>query len=58
MAIEYIVEKFDSGMHFIMLDHKTIKALTKDGNKRALCNLNNEIEFHCAIMPKKEGGIL
>lgn len=56
MATEFILEKFDSGMHFIMLDNKTVKALTKADNKRAICKLNNEIEFHCAVMPKKEGG--
>jgi hypothetical protein len=56
MATEYILEKFDSGMHYIMLDKKFIATLTKGNNKRAICKLNNEVEFHCALMPKKEGG--
>jgi Domain of unknown function (DUF1905)/Bacteriocin-protection, YdeI or OmpD-Associated len=56
MDIEFILEKFDSGMHYIMLDKKTVITLTKDDNKRVICNLNNQIAFHCAIMPKKEGG--
>jgi hypothetical protein len=56
MATEYILEKFDSGMHYIMLDKKSIATLTKGNNKRAICKLNNEVEFHCALMPKKEGG--
>ncbi|HLD53450.1 MAG TPA: YdeI/OmpD-associated family protein [Sediminibacterium sp.] len=56
MPTEYVLEKFDSGMHYIMLDKKTVFSLTKNWNKRAICNLNNEIEFHCAIMSKKEGG--
>ena len=56
MTREFIVEKFDGGMHFIMLDKKTVMALTKGDNKRAICRLNDKAEFHCAIMPKKEGG--
>jgi hypothetical protein len=56
MATEYLLEKFDSGMHYIMLDKKSIATLTKADNKRAICKLNNEVEFHCALMPKKEGG--
>lgn len=56
MTTKYIVEKFDSGMHFIMLDKKTVATLTKEGNTRAICKLNDTIEFHCAIMSKKEGG--
>lgn len=56
MATAYILEKFDNGMHFIILDDKTVLALTKNGNKRAICRLNDTIDFHCAIMPKKGGG--
>lgn len=56
MATEYILEKFDGGMHYIMLDRKTVLALTKNQNRRAICRLNDEVEIHCAIMPKKDGG--
>ncbi len=56
MMKQFVLEKFDSGMHYITLDSKTVLPLTKNGNKRAICKLNNEIEFHCAIMFKKEGG--
>ena len=56
METEIVLERFDSGMHYIMLDKKTVAALTKDNNKRAICRLNNQLEYHCAIMPKKEGG--
>jgi hypothetical protein len=56
MVTEYLLEKFDSGMHYILLDKKTVATLTKDDNKRAICKLNDEVEFHCALMPKKEGG--
>ncbi len=51
-----IVEKFNSGMHYIMLDNKAVVTLTKGGNKRAICKLNDTAEFHCAIIAKKEGG--
>jgi len=56
MTQEYILEKFDSGMHYIMLDKQTVDAFSKNGNKRILCTINDQVEFHCAIMPKKEGG--
>ncbi len=54
--MQYTLCKFASGMHYFMLDNKTVAILTKGGNKRAICKLNNQVEFHCAIMPKKEGG--
>lgn len=56
MKTEFILKKFDSGMHYILLDEKTVEGLTQNDNKRAICKVNNEIAFHCAIMPKKEGG--
>jgi Domain of unknown function (DUF1905) len=54
--MHYTLQKFSNGMHYIMLDKKTIATITKGGNKRAICALNEVVEFHCAIMPKKEGG--
>jgi hypothetical protein len=56
MEKEYKLEKFDSGMHFIMLDEKTVKVLSKNGNKRVICTINGTVNFHSALMPKKEGG--
>lgn len=56
MATEFLLKKFDSGMHYIMLEEKTVLELTQNKNKRAICKINNELEFHCGIMPKKEGG--
>ncbi len=52
----FILKKFDSGMHYILLDKQLVSDLTKNNTKRVLCRLNNEVEFHCAILPKKEGG--
>lgn len=43
-------------MHYFMVDKKTVETFAKTGNKRALCKLNNAVEFHCAFMQKKEGG--
>jgi hypothetical protein len=54
--LEYTIEKMGNGMHFMMLDKKTIAAVTKNGNRRAICKLNGALEFHCGLMPKKEGG--
>lgn len=54
MKTEYILERFNSGMHFITLDKELVDQFLKDGNKRVLCKLNNQIEFHCAIMSRKD----
>ena len=56
MKNQYILGKSDSGMHYIMLDQETLDKFSKSGNKRVLCKLNDQIEFHCAIISKKEGG--
>lgn len=56
MAAEYILERFDTGMHYIMLDSKTASAFTKSGNRRVLCKLNDKVELHSAIMQRKDGG--
>jgi Bacteriocin-protection, YdeI or OmpD-Associated/Domain of unknown function (DUF1905) len=49
------IEKFSSGMHYVMVDEKTVNLFLAKGSKRALC-LIGETTFHCAFMPKKEGG--
>jgi hypothetical protein len=51
-----ILQKFKSGVHFIMMDAKQAEALMREGNKRLICVLNDSEALHCAIMPKKEGG--
>jgi hypothetical protein len=56
MTKEFILEKFDSGMHFIRVDEETVTTITTGNNKRVICNIQDEVTFHCAIMPKKEGG--
>lgn len=43
-------------MHYIVLDKKTVAALTKSNNKRAICRINDELEIHCAVLHQKEGG--
>jgi hypothetical protein len=54
--MEYTLEKLSNGMHYIMLDKKAVTTLTKNGNKRVICKLNNQLEIHSALLPKKEGG--
>ncbi len=56
METKFILKKFNSGMHYIMLEENTVAKLTKNKNKRIICKINNDLEFHCAIIPKKEGG--
>jgi bifunctional DNA-binding transcriptional regulator/antitoxin component of YhaV-PrlF toxin-antitoxin module len=50
------LKKFASGMHYFMVDKKTVEKISKTGDKRVMCKLNDTVEFHCALMPKKEGG--
>jgi len=54
--MKYTLEQFSSGMHYILIDNKVANRLLINDNKRAICKLNDEIEFHCALMKKKEGG--
>lgn len=56
MINEYILQKFETGMHYIILNERNVIHLTKKKNKRVVCRINDQLEFHCAIMPKKEGG--
>ena len=56
MKEEYTLEKFISGMHYIIVDNNIVESFKNNGDKRAICRLNDQIEFHCAFMPKKEGG--
>lgn len=56
MENQYILYRFGSGMHYIAIDSLTVSLLTKDGNKRVICKLNDQLEIHCAIMYKKDGG--
>lgn len=52
----YTIEKSGPGwMHFIRLDTATLKKLTKGGNKRVLCMLNDTVTLHAAIQKTKEG---
>lgn len=53
MNAEFLLEKFEGGMHYIMIDSKTVTSLTQNGNKRIICRLNDQIEFHCAILSRK-----
>jgi hypothetical protein len=50
------LEKFDSGMHFVLISTDLVTPFTEKGIKRVICRLNESLDFHCAFMPKKEGG--
>lgn len=56
MKTAYRLEKFSSGMHYIIVDKDIVDTFKNLGDKRAVCKLNDQVEFHCAFMPKKEGG--
>jgi hypothetical protein len=48
------LDKFDSGMHYIIVEENTVKPFLEKGAKRAICTIET-VDFHCAFMPKKEG---
>jgi Bacteriocin-protection, YdeI or OmpD-Associated/Domain of unknown function (DUF1905) len=50
------LEKFDSGTHYVLISTDLVTPFTEKGIKRVLCCLNKSLDFHCAFMPKKEGG--
>lgn len=49
------IEKFGSGMHYFHVDADSIEDKTPS-KKRVICSINKQVEIHCALMPKKEGG--
>jgi Bacteriocin-protection, YdeI or OmpD-Associated/Domain of unknown function (DUF1905) len=49
------LDKFDSGMHYIIVEENVVKLFLEKGAKRAICTIE-KVDFHCAFMPKKEGG--
>lgn len=56
MITKHIIQKMGAGyMHYIELDAKTVKRVTAGGNKRVVCNFNNTISIHAAVMKTKEG---
>lgn len=54
MKRDYALKKFSNGMHYIIPENEVVDFFSKDGNKRILCKLNDQIEFHCAILRKKD----
>jgi uncharacterized protein YdeI (YjbR/CyaY-like superfamily) len=52
----YTIRKPTAGYTcYIELTTADVKRLTKNGNKRVLCQLNDSVELHAAIMKSKEG---
>lgn len=52
----YTIEHSGPGsMHFIRLDAATLTKMTRRGNKRVVCILNNSITLHAAIQKNREG---
>ena len=42
-------------MHYVELDAALVNRLTKGGNKRVVCTINDKVAVHAAIMKTKEG---
>ena len=53
--MKYTIQKSTLGMNCILLDEKLVAKLTKENNKRVVCNLNNEIQIHASILSNKTG---
>jgi Cysteine-rich CPCC/Bacteriocin-protection, YdeI or OmpD-Associated/Domain of unknown function (DUF1905) len=47
--------KFNNGMHYVMVEQEIVTSFLSKNSKRAICNIGS-LSFHCAFMPKKEGG--
>ncbi len=58
MQKEYCLQKFESGMHYIKLDPKTVTSLTMNENKRVICRINDKEEYMQRLCPKKKEGML
>jgi hypothetical protein len=50
------LEKFSSGMHYVMVNDEMLTPFLSKKIKRVMCKINDSLDFHCAFMPKKEGG--
>jgi hypothetical protein len=50
------LEKFNSGMHYVMINDEMLTPFFSKKIKRVVCKINDNLDFHCAFMPKKEGG--
>lgn len=48
-----IIEKLTNGMHYMMVNPSIAKKFAAE--KRVVCTID-KFSFHCALMPKKEGG--
>jgi ABC-type lipoprotein release transport system permease subunit len=49
------IQKFDSGMHYVLIPDDVLQPFLEKGVKRAIATIQNH-DFHCAFMAKKEGG--
>jgi Bacteriocin-protection, YdeI or OmpD-Associated/Domain of unknown function (DUF1905) len=49
------IQRFESGMHYILVPTEIVESYVSKGSKRAICDISDQ-KFHCAFMPKKEGG--
>lgn len=54
----YLLQKFDSGMHYFLIDEAVAASFLRSRNNRVICTINGTESFHCAILPKKDGVFL
>ncbi len=54
--MEFTVQRFDGGMHYFVVETAVAAPFIEPDNKKVLCTINDQHEFHAAFMPKKEGG--
>jgi uncharacterized protein YdeI (YjbR/CyaY-like superfamily) len=53
-AKQYTIIK-SGGMHQLQLDAATVTKMTRNGNKRVICVINQQLTLHAAIQRTKEG---
>ncbi|MCX6317561.1 MAG: YdeI/OmpD-associated family protein [Bacteroidetes bacterium] len=55
MAVkQYFILK-SGGTHQLQLDAATVTKMTRNGNKRVICKINDQVTLHAAIQRTKEG---
>ena len=54
------LEVFDwaIGYYHFPIDKETTEKCTSDKHKRVVCQINNQIKMHCALMPLGEGSFI
>jgi hypothetical protein len=54
--VSYVLQKFEGGMHYVMLDEEEALFFLGKEVRRVICLMNGRCEFRAAIMKRRGGG--